>query len=175
MQSKLSYLLLLGLLTIGAAGCASLQALQKVVLPLRFEQAGPAPQVRLVGPRPDLPAGGAAVRISLRVTNPNPFGVTLSTLRASLILRDTQAATGDFPLGLPLQAGQTSEVPLDLSISFSDLPALGQVFRNAVTGRELPYHLDGTVGIDAGTLGQPTFGPMTLVSGTLRVPGAIGE
>jgi hypothetical protein len=40
--------------------------------------------------------------------------------------------------------------------------------QRAATGQPLAYELEGTVGIDAGRAGQPTFGPMRLVTGELR-------
>lgn len=73
------------------------------------------------------------------------------------------------PLGLPLEAGQTSVVPIDLSISFADLPGMAGILRQAVSGRPVEYQLDGTVGIEAGRFGQPTFGPMLLMRGELSV------
>jgi hypothetical protein len=35
-------------------------------------------------------------------------------------------------------------------------------------GQSLPYRLEGTIGVDAGRLGQPVFGPMTLLRGETR-------
>jgi LEA14-like dessication related protein len=116
-----------------------------------------------------MPAGGAGVRLWLEVTNPNPFGFTLRTLQATLALEGSHAAKGDFPLGLPLQAGQQSVVPLDLSISFADVPGLATVARRIASGSPIEYELDGTIGIDAGRLGTPMFGPMRLTRGELRV------
>jgi hypothetical protein len=43
------------------------------------------------------------------------------------------------------------------------------VIRRAATGQTLAYQFDGTVGVDAGRLGRPTFGPMMLMQGELRV------
>jgi hypothetical protein len=105
------------------------------------------------------------------VSNPNPFGFTLSTLAATLMLEGNRAAVGDFPLGLPLTAQQASVVPLDLSLDFADLPGLASVVTRAVSGRPVGYELHGTIGVDAGRFGTPTFGPMLLVRGELR-PGA---
>lgn len=152
------------------AACASIGALGRVVQPPRFEQAPDrAAEIRLQSPSVDQPLGGAGVRIWAKVLNPNPFGFTLSTIKGTLLLEGTRAATGDFPLGLPLTAGQESVVPLDLAISFADLPGLANVIRRAATGQPLLYQFDGTVGVDAGRLGQPTFGPMMLMRGELRV------
>lgn len=152
------------------AGCATLGPLAQLVQPPRFEQADDQPaEIRLIAPSLRMPTGGAGVRIWLEVTNPNPFGFTLSTVDATLALEGSQAATGAFPLGLPLQAGQQSVVPLDLSISFADVPGLAGVARQIAAGNAIDYQLDGTVGIDAGRLGMPTFGPMLLTRGELRV------
>jgi Late embryogenesis abundant protein len=155
---------------LATAGCATLGPLAQIVQPPRFRQADDQPaQIRLIAPSLRNPTGGAGVRIWLEVTNPNSFGFTLSTVNATLALEGTRAATGDFPLGLPLRAGEQSVVPLDLTVSFADVPGLASVARQAATGGAVDYQLDGTVGVEAGRLGTPTFGPMLLTRGELRV------
>ena len=152
------------------SGCAGLTQLSRIVQPPRFAQVEGRPaELRFFGPSRSMPAGGAGVRLWLDVTNPNPFGLTFSTVNATLSLEGSHAATGDFPLGLPLTAGQSSVVPLDLSISFTDIPGLAGALRQLAVGGTADYQLDGTVGVEAGRLGNPTFGPMRLVSGELRV------
>jgi len=152
------------------AGCASLGGLARVIQPPRFEQAdGQFAELRIVGPSRTMPVGGAAVRIWMKVTNPNAFGFTLSTVNATLALDGARAADGDFPLGLPLAAREESVVPLDLSISFADLPGLARALRALAVGGRVGYGLNGTVGVDAGRLGTPTFGPMLLTRGEMRV------
>lgn len=164
----LAFALIVVILLPGCAG--GLGSLQQIIQPPRFEQAqGQQAELRLLGPSASSPLGGAGVRIWLQVTNPNPFGFTLSTLNATLMLEGNHAATGDFPLGLPLTAGQQSVVPLDLSVSFADVPALSRTLGRLASGGAAAYQLDGTVGIDAGRFGTPTFGPMTLTTGELRV------
>jgi Late embryogenesis abundant protein len=162
---------LIGLVLIGAAvGCASLGPLAQIVHPPRFRQAESQPaEIRLIAPSLRNPTGGAGVRIWLDVTNPNAFGFTVSTVNATLALQGTRAATGDFPLGVPLRAGQSSVVPLDLTVSFADVPSLTTSLRRLATGGAIDYQLDGTVGVEAGRLGTPTFGPMRLTDGELRV------
>jgi hypothetical protein len=153
-----------------SAGCATLGQLGALVQPPRFEEAeGQRAEIRLVGPGAGRPLGGAAVRIWTKVTNPNSFGVTLGTLSGTLFLEGSRAASADFPLGLPLSARQENVIPIDLTISFSDLPGLADTIRRAARNEAVPYTLDGTIGLDAGRLGQPVFGPMTLVRGDLRV------
>jgi hypothetical protein len=143
------------------AACGALGPLARVVQPPRFEQADRPAEIRLMGPSVSHPAGGAGVTIWLEVTNPNAFGFTLSTLTTTLLLEGSRAATGDFPL----EAGRTSVVPIDLTVNFADVPGLAGMLRQAVAGDPVGYELDGTVGIDAGGFGQPTFGPMRLVQG----------
>jgi late embryogenesis abundant protein len=151
-------------------GCATLGPLAQVVRPPQFHQADSQPaQIRLIAPSLRNPTGGAGVRIWLEVTNPNAFGFTLSTVNATLAMQGTRAATGDFPLGLPLRAGQSTVVPLDLSIDFADMPGLASSLRRLATGGAVDYQLDGTVGVEAGRLGTPTFGPLLLTTGQLRV------
>jgi hypothetical protein len=150
--------------------CASLGALGQIVQPPRFEEAPDRQaELRFLSPSANLPIGGAGVRVWLKVTNPNAFGFSLSTLTATLLIEGNRAATGDFPLGLPLQAGQETVVPLDLTVSFSDLPGLAGTLRRIAVGGVVPYVLEGTVGVDAGALGKPSFGPMQLTTGELRV------
>ena len=149
-------------------GCAAVTSLGQLIQPPRFEQADQPADIRLISPSLSHPAGGAGVTLWIRVTNPNPFGFTLSTLDTTLVLEGQQAATGTFPLGLPLGAAQESVIPLDLTISFTDLPGLAGVVRRAVSNQPVAFQLDGTVGIDAGRFGQPTFGPMLLVRGEIQ-------
>ena len=152
------------------AGCASLGPLAQIIRPPVFRQADDQPaELRLIGPSLGRPAGGAVIRIWLEVTNPNAFGFTLGSVNATLALQGTRAAAGDFPLGLPLAARQQSVVPLDLSISFADVPGLAGVLRQVATGGAIDYQLDGTVGVEAGRLGTQTFGPMLLTRGNLRI------
>jgi hypothetical protein len=168
-----------GLLLIGAVsgnGCATLRGLAVLVQPPRFSTVPDRPaELRLLGSGSGLPLGGAGVRLWARVENPNPFGLTLSTLTGSLHLESARsgdwprAATLDLPLGLPLEARQQTEIPIDLTVSFSDLPGLADVVRRALSGSSLPYRLDGTIGVDAGSFGRPSFGPFTLLSGEMRV------
>jgi hypothetical protein len=149
--------------------CVSLEGLRQLVQPPRFEQAQNQPaEFRVSGPTSERPLGGAVVRIWTKVTNPNPFGFKLSTLDGTLYLEGARAASTSFPLGLPLGARQESVIPLELAIDAQDLPALADVIRRAARREPIGYRLDGTVGVDAGQLGQPVFGPMTLLRGNVQ-------
>lgn len=156
------------LATLLLSSCASLGGLG-VQAPTFGLSSQNQPQLRLLGPSLDRPVGGAALRLYARVENPNPIGITLSRLAGTVRLEGFDAADADFPLGVPLSAGGSAVVPLDVTVSFANLPGLAEVLTAAVSGRDINYSLRGTVGVDAGVLGQPTFGPMALIDGTVRV------
>jgi hypothetical protein len=150
-------------IVLSSAGCATLQGLQAFIQPPRFEQdTQNRSEIRLRG------TSGAAVRIWTRVSNPNAFGLTLGTLRGTLHLEGSRAATVDFPLGLPLQAHGADTVPIDFSIDFTDIPGLGQAISRAVARQPIAFEIEGTVGVTAGRLGVQTLGPMTWLRGELR-------
>jgi len=150
-------------------GCAGLEQLRALVQPPRFEHAPDREaQIRMMGPGAGLPVGGAGVRLWAKVTNPNAFSLTLGTLKGTLYLEDARAADVDFPLGLPMRAVEATTIPIDLAISFATIPGLADVVRRAVNRQPLAYRLEGTIGVDAGRLGQPVFGPMTLLRGDVR-------
>lgn len=151
------------------SACTALEQLRAFVQPPRFEEARDRPaEIRLLGPGANRPLGGAGVRIWASVTNPNGFGFTLSRLRGQLFLEDSLATEIDLPLGLPLTAGATETFPIDLSISFADLPGLADVIRRAIGRQPIAYRVDGTIGVDAGRYGQPEFGPLTWLRGEIR-------
>jgi Late embryogenesis abundant protein len=147
------------------ACAAGLGQLGNLIQPPRFEQIPGRPaEIRLQG------TTGATVRLWTRVSNPNAFGFTLGTLNGTLFLEETRAAGADFPLGLPLGARGESDIPIDISISFANLPGLAGVARRVFAQQPVGYRLEGTVGVDAGPLGRPVFGPMTLLTGEAAVP-----
>jgi hypothetical protein len=151
------------------SGCASLQALRGLIQAPRFEEApGHRAEIRLLSPSTTNRLGGAGVRLWAQISNPNPFGFTLSTLRGTLFLDESRATTVDFPLGMPLQAGGETVVPIDLQFGFSELPQLGNALKRALGKNPIDYRLEGTIGVEAGRFGTPTFGPMTLLRGTIQ-------
>ncbi|MGH7475683.1 MAG: LEA type 2 family protein [Longimicrobiales bacterium] len=149
--------------------CAGLGLGDVIRAPI-FEVAdGRTAELRLLGPSADQPLGGAALRLWARVQNPNPLGITLTALDGTLYMEGTRAAAVDLPLGLPLPAAGDTVVPLDIRLGFADLPDLADLARRWFAGSTLDYRLDGTVTVDAGALGQPTFGPETLLRGDVAV------
>jgi LEA14-like dessication related protein len=160
---RLGHCTIISLILLASSSCTALEGLRAFVQPPRFEQDDQQQsEIRLNG------TSGAAVRIWTRVSNPNGFGLTLGTLSGTLHLEGSQAATVDFPLGLPLQAHGEEVVPIDISVNFRDLPGLGQAIARAIARQPIEYELDGTIGVSAGRFGEPTFGPMTILRGELR-------
>ena len=151
----------------GLGGCA---ALQQIVQPPVFDIAsGRSSQLRLLGPSLSRPLGGAAIQVWARVQNPNPVGFTLTRLAGNVLLDGQHAAEIDLPLGLPLEAAGDTVIPLELAISFADVPDLAERIRDAFSTGRIDYALRGTLAVDAGPLGQPTFGPTTWISGDVSV------
>lgn len=151
------------LLAVVCSSCAALQGLSAFIQPPKFEQEDQQrSEIRLSG------TSGAAVRIWTRVSNPNGFGLTLGTLRGTLHLEGSPAATVDFPFGLPLPARGEEVVPIDISVNFRDIPGLGQAIARAITRQPIEFELEGTIGVSAGRFGEQTLGPMTFLRGELR-------
>ena len=129
-----------------------------IVEPPRFEAAdGRAGEIHFTTPLLAKPPGPANVTVRMHVTNPNPFGVTLGALEATLFVEELRAARCHIPLAVPLGAWQESDVSIGLSIDLAAVPELARVMLPAAIGNAISYRLDGTVGIDAGPFGQQTF------------------
>jgi hypothetical protein len=155
--------------TLLLGGCATL-GLGDVIQPPRFQTVeGREAELRMVGPSASRPLGGATLTIWTRVENPNAFGLTLAALRGNLFLEGAQAANVDFPLGLPLNARGEAVIPIELTISFADAPGMVDAAQRILTQNRVAYRLDGTLSVDAGAFGQPSFGPSTWLSGDTRV------
>lgn len=157
--------LLLG--TTAISGCATLgQIVQAPIFELAQDRGS---NVRLLGPAIGRPLGGAEIQVWARVHNPNPVGFTLSRLTGTVLLSNQPAADVDLPLGLPLQASQDTVIPLTVSLSFADVPDIADRIRDALSTGVIEYALRGIVAVDAGALGQPTFGPETWLRGDVTV------
>jgi hypothetical protein len=168
MRKRLSSFFPLAVALLALPSCASLGNLANIVQAPRISAAEGRPaELRLAGFSGGSP--GATLRVWARVRNPNPFGLTLSTVEGSLFLQDEHAAEVEMPLGLPLGARDETVIPIDLTIDLRDVPGVARALAGAVTGGPIEYRLDGMVGIDAGDFGTPTFGPMTVVEGEVRV------
>jgi hypothetical protein len=151
------------LVVLGSSGCSALQELRAFVQPPNFEQDDRQPsEIRLNG------TSGAAVRIWTRVSNPNSFGMTLGRLNGTLHLEGARVASVDFPFGLPLPPRGEQVVPIDISVSFRDVPDLAQAITRVLSRQPVEYELEGMIGVNAAGLGEHMLGPMTIVRGELR-------
>ncbi|MBM3820361.1 MAG: hypothetical protein FJW14_15280 [Acidimicrobiia bacterium] len=73
--------------TVLVMGCGGLSSLGRLIQPPTFGEADSMPaELRLRAPPAANPLGGAGVTVWLEVTNPSPFGFTLSTLQTTLHL-----------------------------------------------------------------------------------------
>lgn len=159
------FTLLLG--STGIAGCATLgQIVQAPIFELAQNRGS---NVRLLGPAIGRPLGGAEIEVWTRVQNPNPVGFTLSRLTGTVMLSNEPAADVDLPLGLPLEASQDTVIPLTVTLSFADVPDVAERIRDALSTGVIDYALRGIIAVDAGALGQPTFGPETWLRGNVNV------
>lgn len=152
-----------------AAACAGVQQLLNVQAP-RIEVASERQSVLTLDPASVLTGRPlATVRIWARVTNPNGFGFTLSRLRGDLFLEEREMAELDLPLGLPLLASRDTVIPLDITFGLPSLSSLGALGDALLRRSAVRYRLDGTVAVDAGAFGEPTFGPRTWLQGQVEV------
>ena len=155
------------LLALGAAACATLGQMLGIQEPTFEVAQGRTSTLRLGAPSITHPKGAAIVRLWARVQNPNAFGLTLSKLDGTLALEGKELVDVNLPLGLPLSAAADTVIPLDLTFGFESFSALGEVATSLLTRDELGYELEGTLGVRAGALGEPTFGPRTWLRGTV--------
>jgi hypothetical protein len=169
MTRRIQGALAAALVAIVVAGCASLEQALRVQPPSFSVLSDRPAELRLLGPSMDRPTGGAAIRLWARVENPNAVAISLTRFAGNLFLDGTRAVDLDFPLGVPLPAVGDTIVPLDVNLSFSDVPALADVALRMIGRNNVAYRLDGTFGVDAGVLGQPSFGPNTWLAGDMRV------
>ena len=163
------------LLALGVSACASLQNLLSIESP-RFELVTDRESVLSLDPisvLTDEPF--VVVRLWTRVTNPNTFGLTVSKLEGDIFLEGREMAEIDLPLGLPLLAARDTVIPLDLRFGIPSLGSLGALGQALLARRPVRYRLDGVIGVDAGALGEPTFGPRTWLQGEVDVRARLGN
>jgi hypothetical protein len=156
-------------LTLAAAGCASVAGLLGISEPRFAVASGRSSTLRLGGPSIQHPRGSATVRVWTQVSNPNSFGLTLTTLDGTLAFEGEDLVDVELPIGLPMVALADTVIPLDLTFGFESFSALGNVAMTLFTRDQLSYELKGTLGVSAGPLGEPTFGPRTWLRGEVDV------
>lgn len=157
------------LFALALGGCATL-GLGGLVQPPRFQSADDrGSYFRMLPPNAGMPYGGVSLRVWTRVSNPNSFGLNLTSLAGDLYLDNSRTATFDLPMGLPLLAAQDTVVPVDIEVDLQDVPRIARVLENAVGTGSVRYRMDGKVGVSTPTFGYQEFGPATIVSGAAPV------
>jgi hypothetical protein len=160
---------LAALILLGAAGCAGLTRLLGVEAP-RFESAPGREHTLSLDPLTLLSGNPlATLTVWARVTNPNSFGLTVSTLQGDVVLEGRALAAFDLPLGVPLLAARDTVIPLRIRFGLPALSALEGLGTALLSGGTVAYRLDGVLGVDAGALGTPSFGPRTWLAGEVDV------
>lgn len=163
------------LAAVATAGCATLGSLLNVVSP-RFELVPEREAVLTLDPISILTDNPfVVVRVWTRVTNPNNFGLVISKLTGDVFLEGREMAEVNLPLGLPLPAARDTVIPLEIRFGIPSLSSLGALGSALYARRPVTYRLDGTIGVDAGALGEPTFGPRTWLQGQLDVKARLNQ
>lgn len=118
---------------------------------------------------PGVGDGTALIRVNLRVTNPNPFGLKLAALDGDLFVNDTRAAALSFRGGLDVPANGTAPLLLDIRVPLGAAPVLLESLAGLIGGSPLRYRLDSAVAVDLlGTV--QSFPRFTLARGELTNP-----
>ncbi len=108
---------------------------------------------------------GATLGLKLKITNPNPYGLSLNRVQGKFFLDGVETVNVDLPGFAVAPAGSSSlKTEINLPLNEATLSKLVKVVR----GGSVTYRLDGTVTLDAGLLGKPTLGPYTVLQGRLE-------
>lgn len=109
-------------------------------------------EVRLAG----IEREGMQFTVSLRVTNPNPVDVTLSDLKADLMIAGQSVGRAEsLSAKITLQSKTAVTVPMRVSVPFKTLPeTLRQGLLAAGTG-SLPYKISGSANAVNGVITIP--------------------
>ncbi|MEJ2288755.1 MAG: LEA type 2 family protein [Deinococcales bacterium] len=116
---------------------------------------------------PGVGDGAAVFDVHLRATNPNPVGITLTSLDGDFYLGGHRAAATTFRKGIDLPARGSSDLTLEVRVPLTQAPALVQTLAGLVGGASTSYRVDATVGVRIlGTTQR--FPTVTLARGTAR-------
>jgi LEA14-like dessication related protein len=86
-----------------------------------------------------------SVDVTLDVTNPNTLDLVARSLEAHIIIaKNIDVGTVEIPVTTVFAAGKTTKLDVPLSIQLTDIAPLARL---AIAGADLPYTVDGTVGL----------------------------
>jgi LEA14-like dessication related protein len=91
------------------------------------------------------------MKLSLRVlaTNKNRFELTLSSFEGKLLLNGRDAGVVSLVQPVTLATGEKTPLDVPLALTWNDL---GTIAVAATSGRDVPFVVDGTVGVGGGKL-----------------------
>lgn len=118
-----------------------------VLFPVLMACSRPAPptlapeRVKITG----ITTSQLSLDVTLEVTNPNSVDLVARSLDAHIVIAGhVDVGTVDIPVTTVFPANQTTKLEVPLSVQFTDLAQLAQL---AIAGADLPYTVDGTVGL----------------------------
>lgn len=92
---------------------------------------------------------GMSISVHVEATNKNRFDLTLGSFEGKILLDGKDAGTVTLVKPLTLATGERTPVDVPLFLTWNDL---GMVAAAALSGRDVPYSVDGIVGIGGGKL-----------------------
>jgi LEA14-like dessication related protein len=87
---------------------------------------------------------GLTLDTTWQLSNPNPVGLTLSTVEYALFIDDKQVLAGKPPQGFSLVAQGSTDVQFPASFKFADLVGVAQTFLSKDTAH---WRAEGTLGV----------------------------
>ena len=93
----------------------------------------------------------AGMKLSVRVlaTNKNRFDLTFSSFEGKLFLNGKDAGVVSLVQPVTLGTGEKTPIDVPLALTWNDL---GTIAVAATSGRDVPFVVDGTVGVGGGKL-----------------------
>ncbi|MFY9268469.1 MAG: LEA type 2 family protein [Candidatus Manganitrophaceae bacterium] len=126
---------LLFIVMIGYAGCAP----TKIVS---------APEWRIQAVEMDrLDFSGAHLSVAVRITNPNPFGLTVSHLLYRLSIGEGEIASGEISVPFIIARHGSADVVLPIEVRFKQIGKLAPLLREKSGG--IDYRIEGEVTVRA--------------------------
>jgi LEA14-like dessication related protein len=98
-------------------------------------------RVKLTG----LSATQVSLEVTLDVTNPNAIDLVARSLEAHIVIGKTiDLGTVEIPVTTVFAKNATTKLDVPLAVQFTDLAPLARL---AIAGADVPYTVDGTVGL----------------------------
>jgi len=142
-MKRLTVFSLAAALVLLVSGCASLGDLGNVVRKPTAEVTKAAIE--------ELSFSGAQIGIDVKVSNPNPVGLSLAGFSYTLFVNSEQFITGDFKQGISIAARGSSTVHVPVSFEYQKLIS---GISSLADRNETPYRVDLKLSFDVPVLGK---------------------